>query len=414
MRDVFLYIDPGTGSMLFTLLVGISSVLYFSLKLLFINFKHKLLGGKIKLDNDKIPFVIFAESKTYFNVFNPICRELDTFGKKILYITGSSDDPMLNNEYANVDVEVIENQNKLFAKLNLIKANILLSTTPGLNIYQWKKSKGVDYYVFIMHAANEIVTYKMFGIDYYDAILLSGEYQEKDVRDLEKIRNLPKKELEIVGIPYLDELKRRKDVMVENVKNKNSEIKVLLAPAWGDIGILSKYGSKMIDALIATGYNIIIRPHPQSFISEKKLIEGLINKYENCSKVKWNTDRDNFDVLNNADVMISDYSGVIFDYALVFNKPIIYTNPRLNYDKYDAWWLKRPLWTESALPRLGVELTDEKLKNIKETIDYVLNNDIFSSGRREVKNETWQKEGEGAINVKNFLVEKYVKLSISE
>ena len=413
MRIILLYIDPGTGSMLFTILLGISSALYFAIKLSFIKFKHKLLGGKIKLSDDKIPFVIFAESKTYFNVFNPICRELDTFGKKILYITGSSDDPMLNNEYINVDVEVIENQNKLFAKLNLIKANILLSTTPGLDIHQWKKSKDVDYYVHIMHAANEIVTYKMFGIDYYDVILLSGKYQEKDVRDLEKIRNLPKKELEIVGIPYLDELKRRKDATVKDIKNKNGEINVLLAPTWGDLGILSKYGSKMIDALIATGYNITIRPHPQSFISEKKLIEGFINKYENCSKVKWNKDRDNFDVLNSADVMISDYSGVVFDYALVFNKPIIYTNPRLNYDKRDACWLKRPIWTESALPRLGIELTDERLLKMKETIDYVLHNDDFEKGRNEVKSEVWQKEGEGAINVKNFLVEKYVKLSTS-
>lgn len=111
MRVNFLYIDPGTGSMLFTVLLGISSALYFSIKLLFIKFKHKLLGGKIKLDNDKIPFVLFSESKTYFNIFNPICRELDSFGKKILYITSSSNDPMLSNEYNNVDVEVIENQN---------------------------------------------------------------------------------------------------------------------------------------------------------------------------------------------------------------------------------------------------------------------------------------------------------------
>lgn len=407
MNVEFLYIDPGTGSMLFTILLGVSGALYFTFNIFLIKFKHKIIGGKVKLNNDKIPFVIFAESKTYFNIFNPVCRELDTFGKKVLYITSSSDDPMINNKYNNLDVEVIENRNKLFAKLSIIKANILLSTTPGLDIYQWKRSKDVDYYVHIMHQPNEIIRYKMFGIDHYDAILLSGEYQIRDVRDLEGIRNLPKKELKIVGIPYLDELKKQKKAFGRNIKNTNQKINILLAPTWGSEGILTKFGSKIIDELINTGYNIIIRPHPQSLISEKKLIDELIYKYAKCDLVKWNTDRDNFYVLDSSDVMISDYSGVIFDYALVFEKPIIYTNSHLTYDKYDAWWLKRPIWTESALPRLGIELTEERLSNIKNTIKFIMHTTDFDKSRQEVRSETWMEEDKGAINVKNYLVEKY-------
>ena len=84
----------------------------------------------------------------------------------------------------------------------------MLSTTPSLDVYQWKRSRDVSWYVHIPHAPNDITLYRMFGIDYYDAILLSGEYQVEQVRKLEKLRGLPEKELKLVGIPYMDEMKK--------------------------------------------------------------------------------------------------------------------------------------------------------------------------------------------------------------
>ena len=36
--------------------------------------------------------------------------------------------------------------------------------------------------------------------------LLSADYQERDVRNLEKLRGLPEKELVKIGIPYMDEM----------------------------------------------------------------------------------------------------------------------------------------------------------------------------------------------------------------
>ena len=407
MRINLLYIDPGTGSMLLTIIICISGAVYYVIRLILMEVKRIFFGGKVNVDDEKIPFVIYAESKTYFNIFNSICRELNKFNKKILYITSSNDDPMLKCNYENIQVEVIKNQNKLFTKLNLIKANILLSTTPGLNIYQWKRSKDVDYYVHVLHGANEVAAYKMFGIDYYDAILLSGEHQIKDIRDLEKIRNLQKKELKIIGIPYLDDLQEKKEKDGIRLRDKNDEVKILVAATWGDNGILSKYGEKIIDALINLGHNIIIRPHHQLLISERKLLKKLMNKYKDNELISWNFDIDNFNVLNNADVMISDYSGVIFDYALVFDKPIIYIDSHIEYNKLDAWWLKRSIWTESALPRLGIELTEERLSNIKDIIEYVLKNPDFEKGRKEVLEETWQEKGRGAINAKNYLIAKY-------
>ena len=71
-----LYIDPGTGSMLFTILIGIIGAAVYSLRMLLIKFRFRLSGGKQEVGTAKLPFVIFSDDKRYWNVFEPICREL--------------------------------------------------------------------------------------------------------------------------------------------------------------------------------------------------------------------------------------------------------------------------------------------------------------------------------------------------
>ena len=73
-----LYIDPGTGGMLFTVLFGIFGVLVFSLRALMLKIKFSLSRDKnAKVNSEKIPVAIFAESKRYFNIFEPILDELE-------------------------------------------------------------------------------------------------------------------------------------------------------------------------------------------------------------------------------------------------------------------------------------------------------------------------------------------------
>ena len=75
---MLLYIDPGTGSMLFSLFIGIAATGVFLLRAAFIKIKFLFTGGKKSaLDNDCIPYVIFSDSKRYWNVFKPICDEFE-------------------------------------------------------------------------------------------------------------------------------------------------------------------------------------------------------------------------------------------------------------------------------------------------------------------------------------------------
>ena len=406
-----LYIDPGTGSMLFTILIGVIGASIYSIRMLIIKLRFKLSGGKVEENFQKVPLAIYSDDKRYWLIFEPICRELTKRGKEVVYMTSSADDPALSSDMPNLKAEFIGADNRAFAKLNFIHADILLSTTPGLDVYQWKRSKNVGYYVHIPHAANDITLYRMFGIDYYDAILLSGDYQIRDIRELEELRGLPAKELLKVGIPYMDKMAQR---VAQAGPAPEHERTVLLAPSWGSSAILNVYGGRIIDVLLKTGYHVIVRPHPQSFKSETELMEKLMKEYPESEQLEWNRDTDNFEVLRRSDILISDFSGVIFDFSLIFDKPIIYTDPRFDVSVYDAWWLKKELWTQSALPRLGRQLTRENMENLKELIDSCIEDPRYAESRRGVKEETWAYAGEGAARVADYLISKHAELTGAE
>lgn len=405
---MLLYIDPGTGSMLFTILVGVLGAGFYAAKKLFIKLKFILSGGaKEKANENVLPFVIFSDSKRYWNTFESICDEFERRKTEVVYMTASPDDPALSKEYKYVKCQFIGEGNKAFVKLNMLNADILLSTTPGLDVYQWKRSPGVKYYVNVLHMANDPIAYRMFGLDYYDAVLLSGSYQIDQIRELEEKRKLPPKDLQIVGLTYLDELKKKLDKATKIEKHERT---VLLAPSWGINSIFNRFGEKIFDALLQTSYKIIVRPHPQSYTAEKELLNKLMTKYPNSERLEWNKDNDNFEELRQSDILISDFSGVIFDFSLVFNKPIIYTDTEFDKGPYDAYWIDDELWTFKTLHKIGHKLTADNLVNIKDVIDNCLNDNRFAEARENARNETWENRGNSTAATVDYLFNKYAEL----
>lgn len=406
------YIDPGTGSMLFAILIGIVTSALFLWKKLILRLKFLLHGGRVEVTEERYPYVIFSDSKRYWNVFQSICEQFERREIPLEYLTASPDDPALAEKYKYVHCRFIGENNVAYAKLNMLNAGIVLSTTPGLDVYQWKRSRNVDWYVHIFHAVDEGTGYRMFGMDYYDAILLTGAFQERYIRKLEELRNLPAKELQVVGSTYMDALKEKLDARQKQAAEDGTDGKtVLLAPSWGKSSILSRYGAEILRALLATDYHIIVRPHPQSLTSEKEILEPLRKEFPDSDALEWNYDNDNFEVLRKADVMITDFSGIIFDYTLVFGKPVIYADTSFDSAPYDAAWIDEPLWRFEVLKELGVPLKEEDCPRMQELIDGLLQKGQVQEARERVRNEAWQCVGESAQRTADYMIQKYHELT---
>lgn len=403
---MFLYIDPGTGSMLFSLFIGIAASAVFLFRSLIIKLKFVVSGGKTVARGETVaPYVIFSDSKRYWNVFEPICDEFERREIPTLFYTASSDDPALAKNYKFVTTEFIGEGNAAFARLNMLRADICLATTPGLDVFQWKRSKECRYYVHIPHSLDDLSVYRMFGIDHYDAILISGACQEKRVREMEKLRNLPAKDLVYVGSTYMDGLKKRFDEVKKPEKNPRPT--VLIAPSWGPSSILARFGKKLISALAENDFDVVVRPHPQTIVSEKEIFDPLCEAFKDNSKVSWNFDNDNFDILNRADILISDFSSVMFDFVFIFDKPLIYADVKFDSAPYDADWFDEPMWTLKVLPQVGVQLKEEDFPRIGEIVKDALKSQKLSENRTHARDEVWTCIGEGSKNTVDYLVKKH-------
>lgn len=397
---IALYIDPGTGSMLFSVVIGVVATLYFSFRTIWIKSKGILLGkGSVSMANEKL--VIYNEGKQYMNLFTPVVNELIKRKVPFTYLTSYDKDPFLDKKADGFKSEFIGEGNKAFAKLNLIKADNVLMTTPGLDVYQMKRSKGVKRYIHLVHMPSDTATYRVFGLDYFDAVLLSGEYQKRDIRYLEKLRGLKEKELVTVGCPYIDILKEKS----EKDERKEHQFTVLVSPSWGPSSLLSRFGTELLDPLEESNFNVILRPHPQSLRVETDLIESLKQRYKDSKNIVFDTSPDNYNSLSTADIMISDFSGIIFDYTLVFDKPVIYLSQGFDNRIYDAYDIPYQLWQFESLKSFGIELRKEDLKNIESIIKNAADSEELSKARAKARTECWANQGESAIKIADYLEE---------
>lgn len=402
-----LYIDPGTGSMLFSILIGAAATVFFLFRALLLKLKFFFSGkkdGSAQLDSSYKPYVIYNEGNQYWNTFKPVVEEFEARKIPIEYLTSSKTDPVFEQKYNYVKAEFIGEGNAAFAKLNMLSAGVVLMTTPGLQVYQLKRSKNVKHYSHVLHMPNDATTYRLFGLDFFDSVLLTGNYQAADIRYLEEKRGISKKELVTVGCPYLDVYKKN---IAEIPEEENHPFTVLVSPSWGDVGILKKYGEKLIDPLSKTGWRIIVRPHPQSKKSEAEMLDRLAARYKDNANIVWDYERQNIFSLKKADIMISDFSGIIFDYTFLCDKPVMYVNAGMDLRPYDAYDLDgKELWQYSVLKKFGTELKEEQFANIKEVIQSVSDSKQLEEARHAAKAEAWMHEGEAGKNIADFIISK--------
>lgn len=411
MNNFLLYIDPGTGSMLFSILIGAAATLFFVAKAAWIKLKILLSGkkdGSGVVDASYKTYVIYNEGNQYWNVFKPVADEFEKRKIPLMYYTSSKTDPIFDQKYEFVTSEYIGEGNTAFAKLNMLSAGFVLMTTPGLQVYQLKRSKNVKHYSHVLHMPNDATTYRLFGLDYFDSVLLTGDYQKDDIRTLEKNRGINSKDLVTVGCSYLDVLSEKINSLPAE---ENHVFTVLVSPSWGEVGVLKRFGERLLDPLAATGWKIIVRPHPQSKKSEADMLKRLEERYKDNANVEWDYNRDNIYSMKKADIMISDFSGIVFDYTFLCNKPVMYVNTDMDLRPYDAYDLNKQLWQFSVLEKMGIKLEEKDFANIKEVIQNASDSPELAEQRKIAKETAWMNIGKAGEKIADYMISTVEKQS---
>lgn len=378
--NAYAYLDPGTGSMLLSVLIGLTSSAYFLIRKLpsmIRSMFFKLSGKKDDLKNNSIVF--YAESAAYWSTFKPVLEALARKKVRATYLTSDENDPVFKSGLDQfIHAKFIGKGQTAYTALGFLEADVFALTTPGVDVLQIRRSAGVKKYVHIVHAAGDIHTYKFYSFDYYDAFYCAGPAQAKSLRCLEALRHTKPKDLPLLGCPYFDGMLARKTADLKPEPNT-----ILIAPTWGKNGLLTRTGSMIPKLLAQAGYRVILRPHPQSFISDKELMEKLAQELKDFDNIEWDRNPDGFKSLSRAQLMISDVSGVIFDFAFIFLRPVISVGNGPMKDGFEAWEIPHEAWEMQALDSLGKRVLPGSENTIPDLVSELLARHEDMAGRIE-------------------------------
>lgn len=368
---LYAYLDPGTGSLLLYSLIGIVTTLAFALKGLFYNLRGIFSKKNAKnLDNKKYGIVFHSEGGKYFHVFQPIIEELCKRGIPSVYITPDEKDSAFNIQNDLFKVINPGNEMVTISYMNNLKADIVISTTPHFDIYMWKRSKNVGKYIHFFHAPTGSDFYEKYALSFYDIIFSVGKFTEIGQTALDKKRNLPQKQYYDIGCTYYDYMLKEYNSCTEISDGKT----ILYAPTWGyERSSFFTSGVKIMETLIASGFNVIFRPHPQFFVSHiKEYNEFLLQskKWNNAKNLTIDTNKTPIISMKKSDILITDFSGVLFDYAYLSEKQVLLLNVENASGGYEAEEMI-PLGVDfdiSASKTLAHQLTQVETANIAETV----------------------------------------------
>ncbi|MBN2668913.1 MAG: CDP-glycerol glycerophosphotransferase family protein [Bacteroidales bacterium] len=388
MNQVLLYIDPASTSALLYIVIAIAATVAFALRGFFYRIKNFILGKGFKNNNEfeGIDIVFYSEGKQYWHVFSPIIKALETKNIECVYLTSGQDDPGLQYESTYLKKKYIGNLTMTSVYLNKLKAKFVGMTTPQLDVMMIRRSKKVKHYAHIVHAPIDVFTYRKFAFDYFDSIFCSGPHQIEGIRKLEEKRGTHKKQLFETGFTVYD-------VMLEQINKNPQVIKekpiVLVAPTWKEYSIINRFGVAFFENLMKDdSFDIILRPHPQTYVSHPQLIAEIEDKYKDHPRFTVDTNPLGTESMIKADMMISDLSGVFWDFAFLYSKPVLLLKTDFeSIEGFEGSELNYEMWEMRERGKLGRQFDENDIENIASITKEILDNPPLSQ-LEELKNES--------------------------
>ena len=328
----------------------------------------------INIDNKKKEFVFYSESKFYRDYFIDLILNLKKSGQKnIILITSDKDDLIFFKE--TLTCLYIKNYYILNIFFKILNCKFMIMTLIDLGNH-FQKSKLCKFYVYFFHAiASTHQIYTNSAFKNYDIILSNGEYQSKELRLTEKKFNFPKKEIVNSGYFFLDNIKKK-----ANLKSKEKR-HVLFAPSWNynKENLFNDYGIDVISNLLSKNFILTLRPHPEHYKRSKNTINKINKLFLNDKNFFLDKSISNLKSLEKAEILITDNSSIVFEFMLIFKRPIIYIDYREKIHNIDKD--KIPIMTidEEFKTVFGNKLNISNLENLADLCENLINENNVSS-----------------------------------
>lgn len=323
------YIDPGTGSALVYVITALVLSIYFALRGFYYKVVELIFGFRIK--KQKCNVALHSEDPRYEVVFLPIIRALAERRIEFTYLTMYERNASFESLPEGTSHHAIPSGLVGYSFLNHLTAKVLVTTTPQLDVMTFRRSEKVQHYCHIPHALGESRYVRPYAYDFFDSVFCCGEILQSNIRRMEEIRGLPAKQLHTTGIPHYDTLLAAAQ---QAAPTANARPLVLVAPSWGPLSIFQRFGTDLVKKL-ATQYDVLVRPHPQMKISQPDLYAEVLK----LQGVELDTQRSPADAMRRADILVSDISGIMHEFAFIYEKPVIIIDHKQGVEGLEGYLL---------------------------------------------------------------------------
>jgi YidC/Oxa1 family membrane protein insertase len=323
--------------------------------------------------------VFYSEKSVYHVYFADILNALLQLSDlPITYVTSDPADPVL--ECKEPRIQPLYVNSLLSVALAQLNAHVLAMTMPDLHQHHIKRSsRGVNH-VYVFHAmVSSHMIYRKGAFAHFDTVLCVGPHHLQELAKAEEVYRLPRKHLIPVGYPLIDTIYRQHQAVG---RKQHGPPLVLVAPSWHPHNLLDTCLDPLLDALTTASYQVVVRPHPEFLKRRREAMSQILQKWSDRG-VRFDMSSSPTQSLYDAEVVITDWSGIAFEYAFGTERPVLFIDtPRkvLNpeYELLDLVPVE-----VSLRERIGAVISPHSVQNVAGCIEHLL--DQRSVYREEIK-----------------------------
>lgn len=358
--------------------------------------------------------VFYSEKNGFYKYYKNIIEEVIKRTNVVIhYITNDPLDEVFKMESEQFKPYYI-GENRMIVLMMKMETDIMVMTTPDLENYHLKRSyvkKDIEY-IYVPHDVNSSnLTFHKNALDHFDTIFTSGPKNKEEIAEREQKFELQAKKLVEWGSSVIDNMTQSYQKM-ESEEAPSERKTVLIAPSWQKDNILDSCIEKMLDKLIHTDYKITVRPHPQYVRHFEGRIDALAAKYQEYG-VEFQKDFSSNKTVYTADLLVTDWSSISFEYAFATLKPVLYINTPMKVINADYQELSTVPIDIELRDKVGISLDLDAVEtDVVAAVDKLLFDKQFSKeSMQKLKEQYLYNPGESGKVGAKYIIERLVERS---
>ncbi len=317
--------------------------------------------------------VFYSESSGFYKYFQGYIEYLlNNTNITIHYVTSDRNDRIFEKEKEEPRIRAyFIGENKLITLMMKMDADVVVMTMPDLENFHIKRSYVRDdiEYIYVQHDINNHAMLMRRGCtDHFDTVFLAGRHQKAEEEEFTRVYGLKPRTLVEVGYPLIDSMRAAYRAAEHREREKK---RILIAPSWQKDNIIDSCLEEILDLLAEGDHEVVVRPHPQEVRLKQEFMSALKKKYENTA-IEIQTDFSSNSSVWDADLLITDWSGISWEYAFTTLRPVLFINTPMKIINPDYREIKTESINIKLRDEIGMSLDLDRLDRIPDTVRTLL------------------------------------------